>query len=128
MDARDARRSDRFCQMALASAVMAVDQARWDGLPYDAHRIGVVVGSGTGGLATLEAQHSVLRDRGPNKLSPFAVPLLMINGAAGAISMRYQITGPSFAPVSACATAAPGSPVRRARSAAVRRARAARSA
>lgn len=103
-EARDVRRSDRFCQMAVASAVMAVEQAGWSGLPYEAEQIGAIVGSGIGGLTTLEGQFGVLRDRGPSKVSPFAVPLLMINGAAGAIAMRYGLLGPNFATVSACAT------------------------
>lgn len=106
IDARGARRSDRFCQMSVAAALLAVEDAGWDGLPYSADRIGVVVGSGIGGLETLEAQHSVLRDRGPAKISPFVVPLLMINGAPGAIAMRLGMTGTNYSPVSACATGA----------------------
>ncbi len=106
MEPRDARRSDRFCQFAVASAAMAVEDAGWSGLPYAAGRVGVVVGSGVGGLATLEEQHTVLAERGPSKLSPFCVPLLMVNGAAGAIAMRLGARGPNVAPVSACATGA----------------------
>jgi 3-oxoacyl-[acyl-carrier-protein] synthase II len=106
MDPRDVRRSDRFCQMAVAAAALAVNNAQWSELPFDRDRIGVVVGSGIGGLSTLEAQHDVLRDRGPSKVSPFCVPLLMINGAAGAIAMRLGVSGPNFSPVSACASGA----------------------
>lgn len=104
MDARDIRRSDRFCQMAVAAAVQAVDQAGLASAPYEAHRIGVIVGSGIGGLATIESTHTTLLQRGPDKVSPFAVPLLMINGAPGAISMRWGFTGPNYSTVSACAT------------------------
>lgn len=103
MEARDVRRTDRFCQFAIAAAVEAIDQA--GGLAnYEPHRIGVIVGSGVGGLSTIEATHTTLLQRGPSKVSPFAVPLLMINGAPGAISMRWGFTGPNFSTVSACAT------------------------
>lgn len=104
MERRDARRSDRFCRYAVASAVMAAEAAGWDGLPYPSERVGVIVGSGVGGLETLETQHDVLRDRGVSKLSPFTIPLLMINGAAGSIGMRFGARGPNWSPVSACAT------------------------
>lgn len=104
MEARDARRSDRFCRYAVAAAALAVEGAGWDGLPYPSDRTGVLVGSGIGGLETLETQHGVLRDRGPAKMSPFVVPLLMINGAPGSIAMRFGIRGPNWSPVSACAT------------------------
>lgn len=107
MDAREIRRSDRFCQLAVAAAQLAVDDAGWNGsVPFDRDRVGVVVGSGVGGLETMEQQHDVLRDRGPSKVSPFVIPLLMINGAPGAIAMRLGLTGPNYAPVSACATGA----------------------
>lgn len=106
LDARDVRRSDRFCQMGVAAAAMAVEDAGWDGLPCAPERTGVVVGSGIGGLQTLEDGRDVLRDRGPRKLSPYVVPLLMINSAAGAIAMRFGATGPNWAPVSACASGA----------------------
>jgi 3-oxoacyl-[acyl-carrier-protein] synthase II len=107
MEHREARRSDRFCQFAVASAAQAVEEASWNGrLPCDADRIGVIVGSGIGGIETLEAQHKILLDRGPSKMSPFTVPLLMINGASGSIAMRFGLHGPNYASVSACATGA----------------------
>jgi 3-oxoacyl-[acyl-carrier-protein] synthase II len=107
MEQRDARRSDRFVQFSIASAVEAMDAAGLSGNnPYPAHRFGVVIGSGIGGIETLEAQHKVLLERGPSKMSPFTVPLLMINGAAGAVAMRYGLNGPNMATVSACATGA----------------------
>jgi 3-oxoacyl-[acyl-carrier-protein] synthase II len=107
MEQRDARRSDRFTQFAVASAVQAIDNAGWGSEPpRDRARVGVCIGSGIGGIETLEAQHRVLLERGPSKMSPFTVPLLMINGAAGSVAMRYGLNGPNFAAVSACATGA----------------------
>jgi 3-oxoacyl-[acyl-carrier-protein] synthase II len=107
MEARDARRSDRFTQYGLAAAVEAVESAGWNGnVPFERDRVGVIVGSGIGGIETLEAQHRVLLERGPSKMSPFTVPLLMINGAAGSIAMRFGLNGPNYASVSACATGA----------------------
>jgi 3-oxoacyl-[acyl-carrier-protein] synthase II len=107
MEQRDARRSDRFTQFAVASAVEAVEGAGWgSSVPFDPARAGVVIGSGIGGIETLEAQHRVLLERGPSKMSPFTVPLLMVNGAAGSVAMRYGLHGPNYASVSACATGA----------------------
>lgn len=107
MEQRDARRSDRFTQFAVASAVEAAEGAGWtQEVPFDRDRVGVVIGSGIGGIETLEAQHRVLLERGPSKMSPFCVPLLMVNGAAGSVAMRYGLRGPNFASVSACATGA----------------------
>jgi 3-oxoacyl-[acyl-carrier-protein] synthase II len=107
MEQREARRSDRFTQYAVAAAVEATEKAGWsDHVPFDHDRVGVIVGSGIGGIETLEAQHRVLLERGPSKMSPFTVPLLMINGAAGSIAMRFGLNGPNYASVSACATGA----------------------
>jgi 3-oxoacyl-[acyl-carrier-protein] synthase II len=107
MEQREARRSDRFTQFGVASAVEAAEQAGWtSNVPYEASRVGVVVGSGIGGIETLEAQHKVLLERGPSKMSPFTVPLLMINGASGSIAMRFGLRGPNYSSVSACATGA----------------------
>ena len=107
MEQREARRSDRFTQFAVASAVEAAEGAGWTGgVPYERDRVGVVIGSGIGGIETLEAQHRILLERGPSKMSPFTVPLLMINGAAGSVAMRFGLNGPNYAAVSACATGA----------------------
>ncbi|MGH2758603.1 MAG: beta-ketoacyl-ACP synthase II [Actinomycetota bacterium] len=107
MEQREARRSDRFSQFAVAAAVEAAEGAGWTGnVPYGRDRVGVVIGSGIGGIETLEAQHRVLLERGPSKMSPFTVPLLMINGAAGSVAMRFGLNGPNYASVSACATGA----------------------
>ena len=107
MEQRDARRSDRFTQFAVASSVEAVESAGWSSaVPYDAEKVGVVIGSGIGGIETLEASHRILLERGPSKMSPFCVPLLMVNGASGSVAMRFGLHGPNFATVSACATGA----------------------
>jgi 3-oxoacyl-[acyl-carrier-protein] synthase II len=107
MEQREARRSDRFTQFATAASVEAAEDSGWtNGVPYDNDRVGVVIGSGIGGIETLEAQHRVLLERGPSKMSPFTVPLLMINGAAGSVAMRFKLNGPNYAAVSACATGA----------------------
>lgn len=107
MEQREARRSDRFTQYAVASSVEAAEGAGWTTrVPYEPDRVGVVIGSGIGGIETLEAQHRVLLERGPSKMSPFTVPLLMINGASGSVAMRFGLRGPNYAPVSACATGA----------------------
>jgi 3-oxoacyl-[acyl-carrier-protein] synthase II len=107
MEQRDARRSDRFSQYAVASAVQAAEQAGWtNAVPYDGARVGVVIGSGIGGIETLEAQHKVLLERGPSKMSPFTVPLLMVNGASGSVAMRFGLHGPNYSCVSACASGA----------------------
>ena len=107
MEQREARRSDRFTQYAVAAAVEGAERAGWSGeVPFERERVGVIIGSGIGGIETLEAQHSVLLERGPSKMSPFTVPLLMINGAAGSVAMRFGLNGPNWAGVSACATGA----------------------
>ncbi len=104
MTTKEARRADRFTQLALAASAEAVTDAGWDGeLPYAAERIGCVVGTGIGGIGTIETQHDVLRDKGEGRVSPLAVPLMMGNAAAGAVSMRHGLRGESFGVMSACA-------------------------
>lgn len=106
MDPKDARRNDRFIQFAVAAAQMAMEQS---GLVIDernAERVGVIVGAGMGGLATLEHYDRVLHEKGPKKISPFFLPGLIINLAPGQISIRIGAKGPNWSPVSACATSA----------------------
>ncbi len=98
---KDARRSDRFAQMALASAAEALEQS--GELSADPDRIGVWVGTGVGGLRTLEDQIQVRIERGERRVSPFLVPMLMANAASAAISMRYGFSGPCENTVTACA-------------------------
>ena len=104
MERKDARRSDRFIQFALAAADMAVKDAGIDFEKEDPERVGVIVGSGMGGLATIEDTHKTLMERGVRKVSPFFIPAIIINLAPGQIALRWGLKGPNFSPVSACAT------------------------
>ena len=104
MDPKEIRRIDRFAQYAIASAQLAFEDA---GEPeVHAERAGIVYATGIGGIETLLAQHSVLLEKGPGRVSPFMVPALMANAAAGHIAMRFGYTGPNFCTVSACASGA----------------------
>ena len=104
MERKEARRSDRFIQFALAAADMAVKDAGIDFAKEDPERVGVIVGSGMGGLATIEDTHTTLKERGVRKVSPFFIPAIIINLAPGQIALRWGLKGPNFSPVSACAT------------------------
>jgi 3-oxoacyl-[acyl-carrier-protein] synthase II len=104
MDRKEVRRNDRFIQFALAAADMAVKDSGIDFAKEDAERIGVIVGSGMGGLETIEDTHKTLMERGVRKVSPFFIPAIIINLAPGQIALRYGLKGPNFSPVSACAT------------------------
>ncbi|MDU5143629.1 MAG: beta-ketoacyl-ACP synthase II [Paenibacillus dendritiformis] len=100
---KEARRMDRFTQFALAAAEEAYRQAeldRWAGL--DGERMGVYVGSGIGGIQTMLQQQAILGERGPDRVSPTLVPMMIANMAAAQISIRYGALGPSMAPVTAC--------------------------
>jgi len=108
MDRKDARRADRFLQLAMATADQAMRQARLsDGWgSTDPTRAGVIIGSGIGGLPLLENQHKRLLDRGPSRVSPFFIPMFIADMAAGMVSIRYGAQGPNYATVSACASSA----------------------
>ena len=98
------RRADRFTQFALVSSDEAIAEAGWDEeRPYDAGRIGSIIGTGIGGIGTLTHNHQVLLEQGPGKVSPLSIPLMMGNAGAGAVAMRHKLHGPSFATLSACA-------------------------
>ena len=106
LDKREARHLDRFAQMAVAAAIQAVNDAGLDLKNLaDPFRAGAIVGSGIGGLAEFEEQHSRLLEKGPTRVSPFMVPKLMINAAAGQISIFYGIKGPNSGVANACASA-----------------------
>jgi 3-oxoacyl-[acyl-carrier-protein] synthase II len=107
LTAKEARRADRFVQLALAASDEALGQAGWsDAEPYESSGIGCVIGTGIGGLASLERQYDVLRDRGAKVVSPLSVPLMMGNAAAAAVAMRHRLQGQSYGVVSACAAGA----------------------
>jgi 3-oxoacyl-[acyl-carrier-protein] synthase II len=104
---REARRADRFTQLGLVAAQEAIADAGWDGgLPYEDSDVGCVIGTGIGGIATIEDQHSVLLERGPGAMSPLCVPQMMPNAAAGAVAMRHGLRGECYGTVSACAAGA----------------------
>ena len=105
MTEKEARRLDLFCQYAMAAAAEAVKDSGLDLAKADRDRIGVLVGSGIGGILTFEEQVTRLVAGGPGKVSPFLVPMMISDMASGAISMRYSLRGPNFGIVSACATA-----------------------
>jgi 3-oxoacyl-[acyl-carrier-protein] synthase II len=104
LSVKEARRLDRFSQFALVAAGEALAQAGWDGeKPYDPMRIGCVIGTGIGGIETVETQHDVMRDRGSKMVSPLGVPQYMPNAAAAAVSMKHGLQGQMYGTVSACA-------------------------
>ncbi|OHB79812.1 MAG: beta-ketoacyl-[acyl-carrier-protein] synthase II [Planctomycetes bacterium RBG_16_55_9] len=105
MDQRESKRMDRFTQFALAAADQAVRDSGIDLSQEDVSRVGVVVGTGIGGIKEIEEQHIRLLDKGPGKVSPFCVPRLMANAASGTIAIRYALRGPNFCVSSACASA-----------------------
>ena len=104
-DGRIAKRMDRFAQFALASAVQAVKDSGLDLAAEDPYRIGVIVGSGIGGISELQTQHLRLLEKGPSKISAFTIPKLMVNAGSGNISIHFGTRGPSTAVVTACASA-----------------------
>jgi len=105
LDVKEARRLSRFQQFAVVAAEEALaDAGISDVDPAEAERIGVIVGSGIGGLGLMEEQSRVLMERGPSRVSPFLVPGMIIDVAAGLISIRHGFKGINYAPVSACAT------------------------
>jgi 3-oxoacyl-[acyl-carrier-protein] synthase II len=108
LEKKEARRYDRFAQFSIVAADEAMRSARLEGAPdgVAAERFGVIFGSGIGGISTMEAQHDVLRARGPGRVSPFFIPMFIPDIAAGLISIRFAAKGPNYATVSACASGA----------------------
>ena len=104
MDRKDVKKMDRFIQFACAAAHEAMEMSGLAVTPENAERVGVAVGSGIGGLSTLEEQHKLLLSRGPGRISPFFIPGMIINMASGQISIRYGAKGPNIATVTACST------------------------
>ena len=102
---RQARRTDRFTQLALVAAAEAIGQAGLDEAPYDRAEVGCVIGTGIGGLSTIESEHVILRE-GAGKVSPHCVPQMMANSAAGALAIEHELRGQCFGTVSACAAGA----------------------
>ncbi|MCF7785322.1 MAG: beta-ketoacyl-ACP synthase II [Prosthecobacter sp.] len=101
---KDARRADRYFQFAMAAAKMAAKDAGLNPDSLDPHRVGVMIGSGIGGLGTLETQYEVLLTKSPSRVSPFIIPMMISNIASGMIAAEYGFMGPNMAIVTACAT------------------------
>jgi 3-oxoacyl-[acyl-carrier-protein] synthase II len=101
---KDARRADRYSQLAMASAKEAVRHGGLDPQSLQLDRVGVLVGSGIGGLKSLGDQDEILLTKGPGRVSPFMIPMMITNMAAGLISMEFGFAGPNFCVVTACAT------------------------
>jgi len=106
IDRKEAKRYDLFAQYAIAAAHQAVTQSAIEGKAADLNRVGVVMGSGIGGMLTFEENCAAFVTKGPDRVSPFFVPMFIPNMAGGLVSMRYGFKGPNFAPVSACASSA----------------------
>jgi 3-oxoacyl-[acyl-carrier-protein] synthase II len=106
MDKKEARRFDLFAQFALGAAHQAVTQAGLEGRFPDPERTGVIIGSGIGGMQTYEENCSIYLTKGPDRVSPFFVPMYIPDIAAGLVSIRYGLKGPNFCTVSACASSA----------------------
>jgi 3-oxoacyl-[acyl-carrier-protein] synthase II len=103
---KDSKRADRFAQLGMAAAKLAMEDAGLQGAPGNPERFGVIIGSGIGGLKSLADQHANLIAKGPGRISPFMIPMMISNMASGLVSMEFGLQGPNFAPVSACATSA----------------------
>jgi len=104
MDRRLARRMDRYSQLAMGAAVQAVEDAEFNMDKIDANRFGVVVGSGIGGIGTIEHEHKRLLEKGPHRVSPLLIPMIITNMAAGNIAIRFGAKGICTNVVTACAT------------------------
>jgi len=106
IDRKDAKRMDRFAQFAVVAANEALKNSGLDLEHENLDRIGVIVGSGIGGMETFESQHSILIERGPGRVSPFFIPMMISDMGSGQISIQFGLRGPNFATVSACASGA----------------------
>lgn len=106
IERREVRHTDRFVQLAIAASKMAVADAGLDFESLDCNRIGVLIGSGIGGTWTWEAQHGILMEKGPNRVSPFFIPMMIMDMAAGRVAMLFGARGPNTAVVTACASSA----------------------
>jgi 3-oxoacyl-[acyl-carrier-protein] synthase II len=106
IEKKEVKKSDTFIHYAVAAAQMAVNDAGLDTSKEDQDRVGVIIGSGIGGLPLIEEMHKKLIERGPSRMSPFFIPGLIVNLASGHISIRFGCKGPSSAPATACATGA----------------------
>lgn len=106
IDKREVRRLDRFSQFAIAATKLALEDAGWNPTEEEKENTAVLVTSGIGGFETLENQFKILFEKGVNRVSPFLIPMVIINIASGNISIFFGFKGPNYSPVSACASSA----------------------
>lgn len=106
LDRKDARRTDRYIQFAVAASREALDHAGYEIDPATSHRVGVIIGSAMGGIGTFEEGLRTLQERGPDRVSPFFVPMFLADMASGFVSILLGARGPNFATLSACASGA----------------------
>ncbi|MGZ7042062.1 MAG: beta-ketoacyl-ACP synthase II, partial [Thermoanaerobaculia bacterium] len=106
IEKKEVKKSDTFIHYAVAASQMAVDDAKLEMSKEDGDRVGVIIGSGIGGLPLMEEMHLKMLEKGPTRISPFFIPGLIVNLAAGQVSIRFGARGPSSAPATACATGA----------------------
>jgi len=104
MDPKEAKRNDRYTQYAVAASRMAIEDAQVDTTKLNSERFGVIIGSGIGGMETIENQARVLIERGPSRVSPFTIPSLIANIASGVVAIEFQAKSVNFGVVSACAS------------------------
>jgi len=108
LGSKDVRKTDRFVQFAIAASKHAVSDSRLDITKENENRVGVIIGSGIGGLHTIESEHEkyLIRgpEKGPNKISPFLIPMLIVNMGSGQVSMHFKAKGPNTSVATACAT------------------------
>jgi 3-oxoacyl-[acyl-carrier-protein] synthase II len=104
LEKKELKRMDRFAQYAMAATQMAVEEAKIDFDKVNKKRIGVIIGTGIGGIETIENQHSLLLEKGTSRISPFLVPMMLPNMAAGLVAIRYGVKGFTECTVSACAS------------------------
>lgn len=106
IDRKEARRMDRYAHFALAATGEALQQSNFKITPENRNRVGVIIGSGIGGIGTISEQFKVLHDKGPNRISPFFVPMMISNMASGHVAIMFGARGTNFSVVSACSTGA----------------------
>ncbi len=108
LDRKDARRMDRFAQFAIAATLQALQDAKLEITPQNCYDVGIIIGTGIGGIKVLEDQHEILRTKGPDRCSPFMIPMMIGNMAAGLTAIRIGAKGPNACTVTACAAGSNG--------------------
>lgn len=101
---KEVRRADLFTQYAVAASGMAIEDSRIELSSLDPYNVGIIVGSGIGGIHTIEQEHKVLMEKGPSRISPFFIPMLIVNMASGMIAIKFGLKGPNSCSVTACAS------------------------